>query len=103
MKGVLFLRPEAEQDLATARDWYDQQRAGLGDEFLDAMALALRVLARDPELPRLYYRNFRRVMLRRFPYIRSSATASSSSASFTRSRSMVVIYNKRAARKGRGN
>ena len=68
MKGVLFLRPEAEQDLATARDWYDQQRAGLGDEFLDAIALALRVLARDPGLPRFYYGQFRRVLLRRFPY-----------------------------------
>ena len=63
-----FLRPEAGQDLASARDWYDQQRAGLGDEFLDALALALRVLARDPELPRFYHQKFRRVMLRRFPY-----------------------------------
>jgi hypothetical protein len=43
MKGVLFLRPEAEQDLAAERDWYDQQRAGLGDEFIDAIALVLRV------------------------------------------------------------
>jgi plasmid stabilization system protein ParE len=68
MKGVLFLRPEAEQDLATARDWYDQQRIGLGDQFLDAVALALRVLARAPELPRFYHQRFRRVMLHRFPY-----------------------------------
>ena len=49
MKGVLFLRPEAERDLAAARDWYDQQRAGLGDDFIDAIALALRVLSRDPD------------------------------------------------------
>ena len=41
MKEVLFLRPEAERDLAAARDWYDQQRAGLGDDFIDALALAL--------------------------------------------------------------
>ena len=68
MREALFLRPEAEQDLAAARDWYDQQRAGLGNEFLDAIALAFRVLARDPELPRFYYLSFRRVMLRRFPY-----------------------------------
>lgn len=68
MREALLLRPEAEQDLAAARDWYDRQRAGLGNEFLDAIALALRVLARDPELPRLYHGRFRRVMLRRFPY-----------------------------------
>ena len=48
MKRVLFLRPEAERDLAAARDWYDRQRAGLGDEFVDAIALALRVVARAP-------------------------------------------------------
>lgn len=68
MKRLLFLRPEAERDLAAARDWYDQKRAGLGDEFLDAVALALRELERDPECYRFYYRNFRRVLLRRFPY-----------------------------------
>ena len=51
MKRVLFLRPEAEQDLADARDWYDQKRAGLGDEFLDTIAHAMNELARDPELP----------------------------------------------------
>jgi plasmid stabilization system protein ParE len=68
MTRVLFLRPEAEQDLASARDWYDQKRAGLGDEFLDAIALAIRELEREPELHHLYYRNFRRVLLRRFPY-----------------------------------
>lgn len=68
MKWLLFLRPEAERDLTGARDWYDQKRAGLGDEFLDAVALAMRELAHDPELHRLYFRNFRRVLLRRFPY-----------------------------------
>jgi plasmid stabilization system protein ParE len=68
MRRRLFLRPEAERDLASARDWYDQQRGGLGDEFLDAIALTLRELEQDPELHRLYYRNFRRALLRRFPY-----------------------------------
>jgi hypothetical protein len=30
------LRPEAEQDLAESATWYEQQRTGLGQEFLDA-------------------------------------------------------------------
>lgn len=68
MKWLLSVRPKAEKDLASARDWYDQKSAGLGDEFLDSVAAALRELQHDPELPRLYYRNFRRVLLRRFPY-----------------------------------
>jgi hypothetical protein len=33
MSLPVVIRPEAEQDLLSARDWYDQQRFGLGDEF----------------------------------------------------------------------
>jgi len=65
---TLFVRTGAEADLAAARDWYERQRAGLGYEFLDEVARALNELAQAPERPRLYYRNFRRVLLRRFPY-----------------------------------
>lgn len=68
MKRLLFLRPEAERDLVAARDWYDQKRLGLGDEFLDAVALALLELETQAEINRLYYRDFRRSLLRRFPY-----------------------------------
>ncbi|SDS32396.1 type II toxin-antitoxin system RelE/ParE family toxin [Opitutus sp. GAS368] len=64
----MLVRPAAEADLAAARDWYEQRRAGLGLEFLDETARALHELKQEPERPRLYYRNFRRVFLRRFPY-----------------------------------
>jgi len=39
MKSVLLVRPEAERDPATRRDWYEQKRPGLVDEFLDEIAL----------------------------------------------------------------
>ena len=68
MSRLVLVRPEAERDLAAARAWYEQKRAGLGDEFLDDVAWAMRVLERNPELARFYYRNFQRVLLRRFPY-----------------------------------
>jgi toxin ParE1/3/4 len=68
MTWLMLVRPEAEQDLAAARDWYDQKRAGLGDEFLDAVAVAIRELANHPERARRYFRNFRRLLLLRFPY-----------------------------------
>ncbi|HRI82498.1 MAG TPA: type II toxin-antitoxin system RelE/ParE family toxin [Opitutaceae bacterium] len=68
MIWLLLVRPQAERDLESARDWYDEKRGGLGDEFLDEVAFALRDLERDPQTSRLYYRNFRRVLLRRFPY-----------------------------------
>jgi plasmid stabilization system protein ParE len=68
MSWLVLLRPRAEDDLAAAREWYEQKIAGLGDEFLDEFAAAMRRLEADPERERLYYRNFRRVLFRRFPY-----------------------------------
>ena len=68
MTRLLLVRPEAEQDLAAACSWYDRKRAGLGDEFLDDAATVMRRLGHDAERERLYYRSFRRTLLRRFPY-----------------------------------
>jgi toxin ParE1/3/4 len=68
MSRLLLVRPEAERDLAAARDWYEQKQTGLGVRFLEDLAGVMRGLERDPERPRLYYRSFRRVLLRRFPY-----------------------------------
>ena len=68
MNRLVLVRPKAEGDLLGARDWYERERPGLGDEFLDEIAGAVRELEREPERVRLYYRNFRRVLLRRFPY-----------------------------------
>lgn len=68
MKWRVVVRPRAEADLKEARDWYEKQRVGLGEEFLAQIAIAIRVLAEDPELHREYYRGFRRALTRRFPY-----------------------------------
>jgi toxin ParE1/3/4 len=68
VKWIVLIRPEAERDLAAARDWYDQKCAGLGDEFLSAVATGVIALESEPELPRLYFGNFRRIHVARFPY-----------------------------------
>ena len=65
---VVSVRLDAERDIEAARDWYEYKRPGLGDEFLDAIAAGMRRLEANPEIERLYYRQFRRVILRRFPY-----------------------------------
>jgi hypothetical protein len=43
------LRPEAEQDLTESAAWYEQQRTGLGQEFLDA---ALATVSATADIPR---------------------------------------------------
>lgn len=68
MKWRLVIRPRAETDLREAQDWYDSQRAGLAEEFIAEIEAALRALVRDPQRHTVYYRGFRRVFVRRFPY-----------------------------------
>jgi toxin ParE1/3/4 len=68
MNWLVLVRARAELDLAEARTWYERKVPGLGDEFLDEFAAAMRKLEENPERERLYYQNFRRVLLRRFPY-----------------------------------
>jgi plasmid stabilization system protein ParE len=67
MKWIVLVRSQAERDLESARDWYIKRRTGLGDEFLDEVADGMRLLGEDPLRERPYYRNFRRILLRRFP------------------------------------
>ena len=64
----MIIRPEAEADLANARDWYERQRAGLGAAFLLCVEEVLERIGRTPEMYRVVYRDVRWVLTRRFPY-----------------------------------
>jgi plasmid stabilization system protein ParE len=59
---------EAEQELREAFDWYEAQRQGLGDEFVEEFR---RAVARIIAFPRAWQRlskRTRRCRLNRFPY-----------------------------------
>lgn len=68
MKWRVVIRPRAETDLSQARDWYENEHAGLGIEFLVEIANVIANLVQDPERRPDYYRGFRRVLIPRFPY-----------------------------------
>ncbi len=68
MKWRVLIRARAETDLREAQDWYENQRTGLGKEFLVDIGVAMQLLARDPERRPEYYRGFRRGLTCRFPY-----------------------------------
>jgi plasmid stabilization system protein ParE len=56
MAPVIIIRPEAENDIYTAYNWYEQQHAGLGKEFaLEFSASMDRIL----ESPRIYSELYR--------------------------------------------
>jgi plasmid stabilization system protein ParE len=62
------LRRPAEEDLAVASSWYEQQRKGLGQEFLDQAMLVLDAIAERPLLYPEVHRNARRALMARFPF-----------------------------------
>jgi plasmid stabilization system protein ParE len=64
----VIIRPNAEADLREAQAWYESRRVGLGEQFLEEIRNAVRLLESDPERRPLYYRDFRRLLTRRFPY-----------------------------------
>ena len=68
MKRLAIIRPRAEEDLQNAKQWYDERREGLGTELVLAVRRAVHLLQRNPERYPIYYRDFRRALLRRFPY-----------------------------------
>ena len=68
MDHSLLLRPEAQADLHEAYHWYEQQREGLGSDFLLCVEEALEKIRRTPELYPVVHKELRRMLIRRFPY-----------------------------------
>lgn len=64
----LRVRPEAEQDLEEAAIWYEQQRSGLGDEFLNEVLRTFEKISEQPALHPILHRGTRRALTHRFPF-----------------------------------
>ena len=62
------LRPEAEQDLVDSANWYQNQRSGLGLEFLEEAQAVLSSIAERPLFYPIVHRTARRALLHRFPF-----------------------------------
>lgn len=68
MAAELIIAPEAMRDMAEAFRWYEDRRAGLGDEFLGCVDACLAKIARTPEAYAPIHETYRRALIRRFPY-----------------------------------
>jgi plasmid stabilization system protein ParE len=60
--------PEVEEDVITGYLWYEEKSPGLGEEFLRMFYASAGELPRNPLLYSKVYNEFRRRLLRRFPY-----------------------------------
>jgi len=58
----------ALSDVDFARQWYDTQRPGLGDDFISVVDAAIDDILDNPQAYPSIYRGTRRYLLARFPY-----------------------------------
>jgi plasmid stabilization system protein ParE len=58
----------AKDELEIAFVWYEGQRRGLGFEFLDCIKVAIEAIIHMPKMYAEHHQNFRRALIRRFPF-----------------------------------
>lgn len=68
MNRALVVTPEAEADIAQAKEWYLSESSRAAERFRDAVDLALETIERNPEQYQIVYRQTRRVLLDEYPY-----------------------------------
>jgi len=69
MSRIIFLRPDAARDIEDAEIWHEDQRSGLGDDFLDCVDEVLERIQQQPELYAAEFKRVRRAPMNRFSYI----------------------------------
>ena len=65
---IIRFTPEADAELAEARQWYARQRDNLDAEFMQSIDEALTRIATSPNQYPIVYRTLRRAVVRRFPF-----------------------------------
>lgn len=69
MSYEIQVRRAAELDIAEAQVWYESQQSGLGREFRTEISRVIDRLAETPLIYQRVHRDFRRAIVRRFPYL----------------------------------
>ncbi len=65
----LIIKPRAILMTKDAYDWYEEQKPGLGEEFLDELDGIYNKLSSHPEYFGKVKKNFRQAALKRFPFV----------------------------------
>jgi hypothetical protein len=68
MNYSLSFLPEVEDDAIAGFMWYEQKSKGLGEDFLRIFYACASEVQHNPLLYRKVYKDFRRRLLKRFPY-----------------------------------
>lgn len=68
MPYKIEIRPLAVMEIIEAFDWYEEQRAGLGDEFLEELDNLYKILSTNPLTYSYFEQPIREGKINRFPY-----------------------------------
>jgi plasmid stabilization system protein ParE len=66
---AFIVLPDAESDLNQAYHWYEEKRQGLGEDFFLSVDAAFASIHRQPESYQKVYKQARKSLIRRFPYV----------------------------------
>lgn len=63
-----ILLPAAKRDVQKSYEWYEEQKPGLGDVFLERVEECLAAIRRSPKAFQPVAKDARRAILKQFPY-----------------------------------
>ncbi len=69
MSFPIRLLPEAKTEFDAGADWYEQQRPGLGVDFVARVREVLNRIAANPQLHATVYGDVRKAVVAQFPYV----------------------------------
>jgi plasmid stabilization system protein ParE len=64
----IYFSEQAADELKAAAVWYEEQKRGLGSEFIRSIDVALSKISRTPMLYNFALDEMRRCLLKRFPF-----------------------------------
>ena len=67
IESVVFT-DEAKDDVRESYGWYESREPGLGEEYLRCVEACVQTIQRHPELYPVAVDEFRRALVRRFPF-----------------------------------
>jgi len=68
MSRPVVFRPQAESELISASEWYDERSAQAGREFRADVETTIQLIGTQPEIFARIRGDIRHALLRRFPY-----------------------------------
>jgi len=68
MSYALIVKPEAENDIQVAYDWYEEQQSGLGETFLNQIDQSFNQILNNPKAFQEQYKKVRMIFTNQFPF-----------------------------------